>query len=281
MAIFASIVGTIVGAIAGYRGGKLDDVLMRITDLFLAFPILVLLLVLRNVFAQHRAGCRRLFGGLKLGAASWSSCSSASAWMAVARIVRGVVLSLKEREFVEAARRARRQSSPRIVVRHLIPNSLGPIMVALTTSVVGAILAESTLSFFGYGSTRSTRTSWGPLLADAEGRRDHRPLVAGRLPVRVVRADDPVHQLRRRRPARRLRSEADHDDADADSATATDGRPTACLDASLSDDFRVSFPHDERHRAGGARHRPRRQRRASCSASSASAARASRSRSSA
>ena len=89
-------------------------------------------------------------------------------WMAVARIVRGVVLSLREREFVEAAV-ALGSSSKRIVVRHLIPNSIGPIIVSLTTAVVGAIVAEATLSFFGFGIDPVTRTSWGTLLADAKG----------------------------------------------------------------------------------------------------------------
>jgi ABC-type dipeptide/oligopeptide/nickel transport system permease subunit len=91
------------------------------------------------------------------------------AWMPVARIVRGVVLQLKEREFVEAAR-ALGATDRRIVLRHLIPNSLGPIVVAMTTTVAIAILTESTLSFFGFGvSAEVGQTSWGNLLTDSRG----------------------------------------------------------------------------------------------------------------
>ncbi|MFT3855354.1 MAG: ABC transporter permease [Ilumatobacteraceae bacterium] len=166
VAIFSSVVGTVVGAIAGFKGGRLDDILMRVTDLFLAFPTLVLLLVLRNLF-DNVSWLSWLFGDLKSVRFMVVLLVSIT-WMAVARIVRGVVLSLREREFVEAAV-ALGSSSKRIVVKHLIPNSIGPIIVALTTSVVGAIVAESTLSFFGYGIDPVTRTSWGTLLADSKG----------------------------------------------------------------------------------------------------------------
>jgi peptide/nickel transport system permease protein len=166
VAICASIAGTIVGAIAGFRGGKLDDILMRVTDLFLAFPTLVLLLVLRNLF-DNVSWLSPIFGDLKSVRFMVVLLVSIT-WMAVARIVRGVVLSLREREFVEAAV-ALGSSSKRIVIKHLIPNSIGPIIVAMTTAVVGAIVAESTLSFFGYGIDPVTRTSWGTLLADAKG----------------------------------------------------------------------------------------------------------------
>jgi len=166
VAICASIAGTIVGAIAGFRGGKLDDILMRVTDLFLAFPTLVLLLVLRNLF-DNVPWLSPLFGDLRSVRFMVLLLVSIT-WMAVARIVRGVVLSLREREFVEAAV-ALGSSSKRIVIKHLIPNSIGPIIVAMTTAVVGAIVAESTLSFFGYGIDPVTRTSWGTLLADAKG----------------------------------------------------------------------------------------------------------------
>jgi peptide/nickel transport system permease protein len=166
VAIFSSIVGTVVGALAGYRGGWIDDVLMRTTDLFLAFPTLVLLLVIRNM-VNNLSWLGWLFGGLR-SIQFMVVLLVSLGWMGVARIVRGVVLSLKEREFVEASV-ALGSSSPRIVVRHLIPNSIGPIIVSLTTSVVGAIVAESTLSFFGYGVDPAYRTSWGALLADAKG----------------------------------------------------------------------------------------------------------------
>ncbi|MFM9171332.1 MAG: ABC transporter permease, partial [Acidimicrobiaceae bacterium] len=132
--------------------GKFDDIMMRVTDLFLAFPFLVTLLVVRNV----------------LGALPWlrpitGDMSSVRfiivlfglfGWMGVARIVRGQVLSLKEREFVEAAR-AVGASRRYIIARHLLPNSVGPIMVALTFSVVGAIIGESTLAFLATDHKRA------------------------------------------------------------------------------------------------------------------------------
>jgi ABC-type dipeptide/oligopeptide/nickel transport system permease subunit len=166
VALIACTLGTVIGALAGYLGGLLDDVLMRITDIFLAFPILVSLLVLRNVLAE--VPLVKTIMGDKTSVRFMVILLSAVGWMAVARIVRGVVLSLKEREFVEASRSVG-ASGPRIMFRHLIPNSLGPIMVALSLSVVGAILAESTLSFFGYGpSPGQGRTTWGLLISQSK-----------------------------------------------------------------------------------------------------------------
>ncbi|MHB1129593.1 MAG: ABC transporter permease, partial [Ilumatobacteraceae bacterium] len=166
-AIIAVAIGCVVGAVAGFRGGYFDDVVMRVTDLFLAFPFLVALLVVRNM----------------LGALKWLSpligdsgsirfiifLLAIFGWMVVARIVRGQVLSLKEREFIEAAR-AVGASRRYIIVRHLLPNSVGPIMVALTFSVVGAIIGEATLSFFGYGPQAGAgTTSLGLLVGAAKG----------------------------------------------------------------------------------------------------------------
>ena len=167
VALSASILGTIVGAIAGFRGGLIDDLLMRMTDIFLAFPLLVTLLVLRNLFDQVHA-MSWIFGDL--GSMRFIvTLLTVVGWMAVARIVRGVVLSLKEREFVEAAK-ALGASNRRVIVRHLVPNSIGPILVAMTTTVVGAIVAEATLSFFGYGvNPGQGKASWGNLLSASKG----------------------------------------------------------------------------------------------------------------
>lgn len=166
-AIISVAIGCVVGAVAGFRGGYFDDVVMRVTDLFLAFPFLVALLVVRNM----------------LGALKWLSpiigdsgsirfiifLLAIFGWMVVARIVRGQVLSLKEREFIEAARAAG-ASRRYIILRHLLPNSIGPIMVALTFSVVGAIIGEATLSFFGYGPQAGAgTTSLGLLVGAAKG----------------------------------------------------------------------------------------------------------------
>jgi len=139
VAVIACLIGTLIGALAGYRGGKLDDILMRITDIFLAFPILVSLLVLRNVLAEIPYVDTVM--GDKTSIRFMVILLSAVGWMAVARIVRGEVLALKQREF----------------------------MVALSLSVVIAILAESTLSFFGYGpSPGEGRTTWGLLIGQSK-----------------------------------------------------------------------------------------------------------------
>lgn len=165
-AVIAVVVGTAVGAWAGIRGGLFDDVLMRVTDVFLAFPFLVALLVTRNMLGEipwlepivgERTSIRFVVLLLAL-----------FGWMGVARVVRGQVLALKEREFVEAAR-ALGATNRRIVLRHLLPNSIGPILVALTFSVVAAIIAESTLSFFGFGpQPGANATSLGLLVGSSK-----------------------------------------------------------------------------------------------------------------
>ncbi len=166
-AIFATIVGVTVGSIAGLRGGRFDDILMRVTDIFLAFPFLVALLVVRNFLGELEwvtsiVGERTSIRFIILLFVIFG-------WMGVARLVRGSVLSLKEREFVEAAR-ALGASNFRVVFRHLLPNSIGPILVALTNTVVAAIIGEATLSFFGFGpDAGSGDTSLGLLVADAKG----------------------------------------------------------------------------------------------------------------
>jgi len=160
-------IGCLIGSVAGFRGGRFDDVVMRVTDLFLAFPFLVTLLVMRN-----------MIGGISWLKPVTGELNSVRfiivlfaifGWMGVARIVRGQVLALKEREFIEAAR-AVGASRWYIVRRHLLPNSIGPIMVALTFSVVSAIISESTLAFFGYGPQAGDgATSLGILVGQAKG----------------------------------------------------------------------------------------------------------------
>jgi peptide/nickel transport system permease protein len=140
---------------------------MRVTDLFLAFPFLVTLLVLRN-FLGAVEWLRPVVGDLS-SIRFIIVLFSIFGWMSVARIVRGQVLALKEREFIEAARAA---GADRwwVVRRHLLPNSVGPIMVALSFAVVSAIIGESTLSFFGYGPQPGAgATSLGLLVAGAKG----------------------------------------------------------------------------------------------------------------
>jgi peptide/nickel transport system permease protein len=164
VAISASIIGTLVGAFAGFRGGKFDDFLMRFTDLFLAFPLLVALLVIRQL-PSKQAWAATAFGDTKSIRLTITLLVLVS-WMGTARIVRGQVLSLKEKEFIEAGR-AMGATNWRLISRHLIPNCIGPIIVAATFTVAAAIITESTLSFFGFG-VQPPHVSWGNLLAGSK-----------------------------------------------------------------------------------------------------------------
>ena len=161
-AILSVVVGTAVGAVAGLRGGKFDDVMMRVTDLFLAFPFLVAVIILREFLGN--VGWITAVIGEKTSIKFIIFLFAFFGWMGVARLVRGQVLALKEREFIEAAR-AVGASNTRIVISHLLPNAIGPILVALTISVIGAIVGESTLSFFALGpQPGSDSTSLGKLI---------------------------------------------------------------------------------------------------------------------
>ena len=159
--LIAITLGLFIGAIAGYFA-KLDSPLMRMTDLFLSLPILPLLLVIVYLF---RDTLREAFGpelGIFLMIVGVIGILN---WMPVARLVRASFLSLKQKEFVEAAR-AVGDSDSRIIMKHIIPNVLSPVLVAATIGVGGAILTESTLSFLGLGFP-SDVTTWGRLLYDA------------------------------------------------------------------------------------------------------------------
>ena len=168
--LIAILLGTAIGAIAGYCGGWVDHMLMRLTDLFIALPPLPLLLLVVYLF---RDTMRRLFnpefgifllmvlviGGLR--------------WMQPARLVRAAFLSLKEQEFVEAAV-ALGTPPLRMVLRHMLPNALSPVIVAASLGVGAAILAESSLSFLGLGFPPDMPT-WGRLLFDAKDHLDSAP----------------------------------------------------------------------------------------------------------
>ena len=161
-ALLALTLGTLVGAVAGFYGGLVDGVLMRLVDVLLSIPRLFLLVLLAVVF-----GGSVLTVILVLAALSW---------MRTSRIVRATVLSLKGREFVEAARSIGARDA-RIVIRHLLPNTVAPIVVAATLGVAGAIIAESTLSFLGLGIQKPTST-WGNMLTDATTDMSQAPWVA-------------------------------------------------------------------------------------------------------
>jgi oligopeptide transport system permease protein len=149
--------GLPIGAIAGWFGGRIDTYLMRITDVMYAFPDLLLIILMSVAFRDTAFG--RLYSGLFLVFVAIGLTS----WVTVARLVRGQLLSLKEMEFVEAAR-ALGVRDRNIVMRHLLPNSIGPIIVAVTLGVPGAILAEATLAYLGVG-VQPPRASWGSLIA--------------------------------------------------------------------------------------------------------------------
>ena len=164
VAFSSAIIGTLVGAFAGYIGGKFDDFLMRWTDLFLAFPLLVALLVIRQL-PEKQAWARTVLGETTSIRLTITLLVLVT-WMGTARIVRGQVLSLKEKEFIEAGR-ALGATRWRLISRHLIPNCIGPIIVAATFTVAAAIITESTLSFFGFG-VQPPHVSWGNLLAGSK-----------------------------------------------------------------------------------------------------------------
>ncbi len=144
----ATLIGLVVGSLAGYYGGWLDQLLMRLVDLMLCIPVFFLILAVI----------------VALGPGIWNIMVviGLTSWMGVARLVRAEFLSLREREFVAAAR-ALGAGDARVIIRHMLPNALVPVMVAATLGVAGAILTESVLSFLGLGVQPPT-PSWGNIL---------------------------------------------------------------------------------------------------------------------
>ena len=156
IATFVSLViGVSYGATAGYLGGRIDDLLMRIVDVLYSLPYVIIVIVLLALLpAKTPTGqLAQLF--FALGAVSW---------LTMARIVRGQVMSLKNQEFILAAR-ATGVSTPKIIFRHLVPNALGPVIVYATLTVPTVMLSEAFLSFLGLG-VRPPRVSWGSLAAE-------------------------------------------------------------------------------------------------------------------
>jgi peptide/nickel transport system permease protein len=161
--LMAMMVGVVIGAIAGISRGPIDSALMWLTDLFLSLPQLPLLLILIYLF---RDTLKAVFGPEVGVFILIVMVIGGFRWMPVARLVRAQFFSLREKEFVEAAR-ALGASVPRQVVRHILPNSLGPVIVAGTIDVAAAIIAESTLSFLGLGFPPDIPT-WGRILFDSK-----------------------------------------------------------------------------------------------------------------
>jgi peptide/nickel transport system permease protein len=161
--VVAIVVGTVIGAIAGMARGWVGPALMWLTDLFLSLPPLPLLLLVIYLF---RDSLKTVFGPEGGVFILIVLVVGGLRWMPAARLVRAQFLSLREKEFVEAAR-ALGASKLRQVVRHILPNALGPVIVAATVDVAAAIIAESTLSFLGLGFPPDI-PSWGRILFDAK-----------------------------------------------------------------------------------------------------------------
>jgi peptide/nickel transport system permease protein len=159
----AITVGTLVGVLAGYYGGVIDGLLMRFVDAMYSFPRLFLLILFGVFFKGMTVGVIILVLGLL-------------SWLTTSRLVRATFLSLKQREFVEAARGVGARDR-RIIFRHILPNALAPIIVAGTLGVGAAIIAESTLSFLGLGIQPPT-SSWGNMLNHATTDMDKAPWIA-------------------------------------------------------------------------------------------------------
>ena len=162
VAILATVVGAVIGALAGYYRGWVDSALMRFTDLILTIPAIAILAVLASVVASEAGNW--FFIGLVLALLQWTY---------IARVVRGTFLSLREKEFVEAAR-ALGASDTRIMFRHLLPNATGSIIVNATVTVAVAILTETALSYLGLG-IKPPDTSLGLLISTGQQAATTRP----------------------------------------------------------------------------------------------------------
>jgi ABC-type dipeptide/oligopeptide/nickel transport system permease subunit len=178
VAILATLIGTAVGAVAGFYGGHVDNILMRITDLFFTVPGLAILLVAAVYLGSDDSEITQInlpftdasiplpftipiYQPMKIGI-----ILALLFWVALARVVRGLFLSLREKEFVEAAKAAG-ASDMRIIIRHILPNCVGPIVVFTTLIVAGAILTEAFLSFVGYG-IQPPNAALGKLIVDGQ-----------------------------------------------------------------------------------------------------------------
>ena len=159
--LIAGFIGVLVGAVSGYFGKWIDNLLMRLVDIILTVPILVLIIVIANSFPSARS---------PIGIALFIALLG---WMDLSRIVRSTFLSLREREYVEAAH-ALGASNRRIILKHLIPNSLGQIIVWGTLGAAAAVITEAALSYLGYG-VQGSDTSLGSLVAFGASAADSRP----------------------------------------------------------------------------------------------------------
>ena len=149
------LIGVTYGAIAGYFGGRIDNIMMRFVDVLYSLPYVILVIVLLSMFRSQTPRGQLILLFVAIGSVSW---------LTMARIVRGQILSLKNQEFVLAAR-ATGVSTGRIIFRHLIPNTLGPVIVYATLTIPQIMLTEAFLSFLGFG-VQAPLASWGSLAAE-------------------------------------------------------------------------------------------------------------------
>jgi peptide/nickel transport system permease protein len=147
-----TIIGTVLGAVAGYYGGAVDTIIMRITDVVMCFPLLIIIITVVALIGPSLYNIMAVIGLI--------------AWPSICRLVRGQFLSLREQEFITAAR-CLGVPSGRIIWRHLLPNCVGPITVAATFGMAGAVLTEASLSFLGLG-VPPPQSSWGQMLNEAQ-----------------------------------------------------------------------------------------------------------------
>jgi oligopeptide transport system permease protein len=153
--IVSLLIGIAYGAVAGYLGGRIDNLMMRFVDILYSLPYIILVIVLLAMFRRNTPMGQLVLLFIALGSVSW---------LTMARIVRGQVLSLKNQEFVLAAR-ATGVSTPRIIFRHIVPNTLGPVVVYATLTIPTIMLTEAFLSFLGFG-VQAPLASWGTLATD-------------------------------------------------------------------------------------------------------------------
>jgi len=153
--LISLLIGVSYGAIAGYAGGRVDNLMMRIVDVLYSLPYIIVVIVLLSMFRSQTPRGQLTLLFIALGSVSW---------LTMARIVRGQILSLKNQEFVLAAR-ATGVSGLRIIFRHLVPNTLGPVIVYATLTIPQIMLTEAFLSFLGFG-VQAPLASWGSLAAD-------------------------------------------------------------------------------------------------------------------
>lgn len=153
--IVSLLIGVAYGAVAGYLGGRVDNLMMRFVDILYSLPYIILVIVLLAMFRSSTPMGQLVLLFIALGSVSW---------LTMARIVRGQVLSLKNQEFVLAAR-ATGVSTTRIIFRHIVPNTLGPVIVYATLTIPTVMLSEAFLSYLGFG-VQPPLASWGSLASD-------------------------------------------------------------------------------------------------------------------